>query len=94
MATPQVAAALAILWAKRPTLTAGQVMVRLLDAADVVAGVGRVLNLDRALRAIASRAGMTGTAGANQGCDGAERGLRVGVLLPGPDDGLRVLDDL
>ena len=48
MATPQVAAALALLWAKRPTLTAGQVIVRLLDAADKT-NVGRVLNLDKAL---------------------------------------------
>lgn len=49
MACPHVAAALAILWAMRPTLTAGQVMVWLLDAADKIDGVGRVLNLDRAL---------------------------------------------
>ena len=48
MACPQVAAALALLWAKRPTLTAGQAMVCLLDAADKT-NVGRVLNLDKAL---------------------------------------------
>lgn len=49
MACPQAAAALALLWSLLPSLTAGQVMVRLLDSTDVLPGVGRRLNLSAAI---------------------------------------------
>ena len=51
MATPQVAAALALLWARRPNWSWQMIVAKLVDAADKTA-VGRVLNLERALRGL------------------------------------------
>jgi len=52
MACPQVAAAVALVWMRRPQWTAAEVFARLLGAADVAMDVGRALNLQAALRGL------------------------------------------
>jgi subtilisin family serine protease len=52
MACPQVAAAVALVWQKRPAWSVTDVFARLMMTADVVKDVGRALNLQAALRGL------------------------------------------